>query len=109
MEIQIRKAEEYDLPQILNLYAQPDMDNGEVLPLDSARELFNKLKKYPEYTIFVATSKGETVGTFSLLIMDNLVHGGAPSGIVEAVVVTSKYRGIGIGKKMMGFVSPDIS
>ena len=103
MEFQIRKAEEGDLPQILNLYAQPDMDNGEVLPLDSARELFNKLKKYPEYTIFVATSEGDTVGTFSLLIMDNLVHGGAPSGIVEAVVVTPEYRGIGIGKKMMGF------
>jgi len=109
MEFQIRKAEEGDLPQILNLYAQPDMDNGEVLPLDSARKLFNKLKKYPEYKIFVATSKGETVGTFSLLIMDNLVHGGTPSGIVEAVVVTPKYRGIGIGRKMMGFASPDIS
>ena len=109
MEIQIRKVEEDDLPQTLDLYAQLDMDNGEVVPLDSARKLFNKLKKYPEYAIFVATSKGETVGTFSLLIMDNLVHGGAPSGIVEALVVTPKYRGIGIGKKMMGFVSPDIS
>jgi ribosomal protein S18 acetylase RimI-like enzyme len=104
MEIQIRKAEEDDLPQILNLYAQPDMDNGEVLPLDRARKLFNKLKKYPEYTIFVATSKeSETVGTFSLLIMDNLVHGGTPSGIVEAVAVAPKYHGMGIGKKMMGF------
>jgi GNAT superfamily N-acetyltransferase len=103
MEFQIRKAEEGDLPQILNLYAQPDMDDGEVLPLDSARKLFNKLKEYPEYKIFVATSKGETVGTFALLIMDNLVHGGTPSGIVEAVVVTPKYRGIGIGRKMMGF------
>ena len=109
MEIQIRKVEEDDLPQTLDLYAQLDMDNGEVVPLDSARKLFNKLKKYPEYAIFVATSKGETIGTFSLLIMDNLVHGGSPSGIVEAVVVTPKYRGIGIGKKMMGFVSPDIS
>ena len=104
MEIQIRKAEEDDLPQILNLYAQPDMDNGKVLPLDSARRLFNELKKYPEYAIFVATSEGETVGTFSLLIMDNLVHRGTPSGIVEAIVVTPEYRGIGIGKKMMGFV-----
>lgn len=103
MEIQIRRAEQVDLPQILNLYAQTDMDNGEELPPDSARKLFNKLKKYPEYTIFVATCKGETVGTFSLLIMDNLVHGGAPSGIVEAVAVVPKYHGIGIGKKMMRF------
>ena len=103
MEIQIKKAKEDDLPQILNLYAQPDMDNREVLSLDSARKILNKLKKYPEYTIFVATSNGETVGTFSLLIMDNLVHGGTPSGIVEAIVVAPEYRGIGIGGKMMGF------
>jgi hypothetical protein len=27
------------------------------------------------------------VGTFALLVMDNLAHGGAPEGVVENVVV----------------------
>jgi len=103
MEIKIRKAEEGDLPQILNLYAQPDMDDGKALSLEDAKNLFNKLKKYPEYKIFVAIYENKIIGTFSLLIMDNLVHEGTPSGIVEAVAVDPKYQGVGIGKKMMQF------
>ena len=103
MEIKVRKAEECDLPQILNLYIQPDMDDGKALSLEDAKNLFNKLKKYPEYKIFVAIYENKTIGTFSLLIMDNLVHEGTPSGIVEAVAVDPKYQGVGIGKKMMQF------
>lgn len=45
----------------------------------------------------------EIVGTFELMIMDNLAHMGAPSGIVEDVVVRSDIRNQGIGKKMMLF------
>ena len=78
MEIRIRKAIEDDLPQILNLYTQADMDDGKALPLESAKRLFNKLKKYPEYRIFVGIYENKIIGSFSLLIMDNLVHGGTP-------------------------------
>ena len=103
MEIRIRKAIEGDLPQILNLYTQPDMDDGKALPLESAKRLFNKLQKYPEYKIFVGIYENKIIGSFSLLIMDNLVHGGTPSGIVEAVVVDPEYHDVGIGKQMMRF------
>lgn len=41
--------------------------------------------------------------TFALLIMDNLAHGGAPSGIVEDVVVRADHQGLGLGKMMMHF------
>jgi GNAT superfamily N-acetyltransferase len=103
MEIKIRKAKEGDLPQILKLYSQLDMDDGKPLPLENAKKLFNKLQKYPEYKIFVGIYENKIIGTFSLLIMDNLVHGGTPSGIVEAVVVDPEYHGVGIGKQMMRF------
>ena len=46
MEIKIRKAEEGDLPRILNFYSYQDMDDGKALPLKKAKKLFNKLKKY---------------------------------------------------------------
>jgi GNAT superfamily N-acetyltransferase len=51
----------------------------------------------------VAVSEGTTVGTFALLIMDNLAHLGAPSAIVEDVCVDDQHRGRGIGRAMMTF------
>ncbi|WP_296926350.1 N-acetyltransferase [Polaromonas sp.] len=41
------------------------------------------------------------VGTFTLLIMDNLGHLGAPSAVVEDVAVDPACQGQGIGKAMM--------
>jgi GNAT superfamily N-acetyltransferase len=38
---------------------------------------------------------------FALLIMDNLVHHGSPSGIVEGVAVDPEFQGQGIGRQMM--------
>jgi GNAT superfamily N-acetyltransferase len=43
------------------------------------------------------------VGTFALLIMRNLAHCGAPSGIVEDVVVDEGARGRGVGRRMMEY------
>ena len=45
MDIYIRLAAEEDLPAILNLYAQPEMDDGRILALEQAKllmELENK-------------------------------------------------------------------
>lgn len=43
------------------------------------------------------------VGTFALLIINNLAHIGTPSGIVEDVTVCQNNYGQAIGKKMMQF------
>ncbi len=104
MQVNIREAVEEDLTYILELYKQPDMDDGRVLPLDHARDIFNRIKSYPNYNVYVAESNGETVGTFALMIMDNLAHMGTPSALVEDVVVKENLQGIGIGKQMMMFV-----
>lgn len=90
------------MPHILSLYSQPEMDE-EVLPLERAKEIFYKMKSYPDYRVYVATHQGEVVGTFALLIMDNLAHMGTPSGVVEDVVVKEDLQGQGIGKQMMRF------
>lgn len=77
MQVNIREAMEEDLSYILELYMQPDMDDGKVLPLDHARIIFDRIKSYPNYNVYVAESNGEMVGTFALMIMDNLAHMGA--------------------------------
>jgi GNAT superfamily N-acetyltransferase len=101
MSIEIREAAEEDLQHILNLYAVEDIDNGNLLTLGQARQIFNKMRTYPNYKIYIAILENEIVGTFSLAIMDNLAHLGKSTGLVEDVVVAVNYRSQGIGKAMM--------
>lgn len=101
VEVAIREAEEADLPEILSAYRSAGLDSSRTLSLSEAHVVFQRIKTYPDYKIFVATHDSAVVGTFALLIMDNLVNGGLPSGIVEDVAVGKEYRGQGIGKQMM--------
>lgn len=103
MNLTIRKANRDDLKDILAIYAEPDIDNGNILNLNSAETMLDKMKHYPDYTLYVATTGNKVVGSFALLIMDNLAHMGAPSVIVEDVVVHSKWRSRGIGSRMIRF------
>ncbi|MBS0290177.1 MAG: GNAT family N-acetyltransferase [Proteobacteria bacterium] len=101
MSVTIREAIEADLPAIINLYSLLELKKQEVISLDEAKCIFDKMKSYPNYRIYVALLADEIIGTFALLIMDNLAHVGKPSGIIEDVVVSSAYQGNGIGKLMM--------
>lgn len=103
MTITIRKATEADLPAILDLYSQPELDDGVIPSPEQARALWDRIQLYPNYHIYVAELGGSVVGTFALLIMDNLLHLGRPSGIVEGVAVAPACHGQGVGKEMMQF------
>lgn len=91
------------MPGILSLHAELESGDGDILPVEEARKIFLRIRKYPDYRIYVAVSDREIIGTFALLVMDNLAHMGAPSGIVEDVVVHRNWQGKGIGKQMMEF------
>ena len=54
MSVHIRQATTQDLPQILQLYAQPAMDNGKVLSLPAAEQHLAHFSFYPNYRLFVA-------------------------------------------------------
>ncbi len=101
MSAHIRQAGEADLPAVLALYAQPDLDNGKVLSEDEARAVFAQFARYPNYRLFVALRDDTVVGTYALLVMHNLAHRGAPSAIAEDVVVDKACQGQGIGRQMM--------
>jgi GNAT superfamily N-acetyltransferase len=101
MSVTIRQAREADLPTILQLYAQPDIDDGAVLSIEEAERIFRRFAEYPDYRLFVAVHQGEIVGSYALLIMDNLGHLGARSALVEDVVVDPDFQGSGIGRAMM--------
>src|SRR3979411_2307162 len=63
----VRKASAADIAGVLALYAQPDLDDGKVLPVDQAIALWERFARYPDYTLYVAELDHEIVGTFALL------------------------------------------
>jgi len=104
MNIEIREATDADLPDVLDLYAQPGLDDGQVLSLEDARQLLAQFARYPNYRLFVACDLdhgGAVVGSYALLVMHNLAHCGTPSAIAEDVVVHPLRQGHGIGRRMM--------
>lgn len=101
--LMLREATAADLPAVLALYAQPGLDDGEVLSPEAARDVFAQFARYPNYRLFVAcdADSGAVLGSYALLVMHNLAHMGTPSAIAEDVVVDQAHRSRGIGKRLM--------
>jgi GNAT superfamily N-acetyltransferase len=97
-----RAASKADLSEILRLYAQPDLDDGKVLPLSEAERIFQRMARYPDYMIYVAVCDDQIVGTFALLIMDNLGHMGTPLAVID-VAVDPAWQGRGVGNMMIHY------
>lgn len=102
MEIYIREANLDDVKDILHIYAEA-LDNGKVLSVENAQRIFLKQQQYPDYKVFVAEFEQQLVGTFAVLIMENMAHMGTSSAVVEDVGVLPTMQGKGIGKLMMEF------
>lgn len=103
MEISLRQAAKSDLPAILSLYGQLGQDDGAILDRQEAGHIWEKMRTYPDYRLYVALADGRVVGTFALLIMDNIAHCGARSAVLEDVVVEEGMRGRGVGRQMMHY------
>lgn len=98
----IREAAENDLPGILEVLKEMDGEDG----LDPAESLsiWRKMQEYPYYKIFVAEDTQSIIGTCSLIIIDNLGHQGAKLAVAESMIVSSEFRGRGVGSQMMQFM-----
>ena len=101
MNTTLRQATAKDVPAVIGLYAQPAFDNGKVLNDAEAQAVFARFARYPNYRLFVACQGDQVVGSYALLVMDNLGHRGTPSAVVEDVVVAANLQGQGIGRLMM--------
>ncbi|MDQ0394677.1 GNAT family N-acetyltransferase [Labrys monachus] len=97
----VRPGGEADLPAVLALYGQPDFNGDNILSLDEAKAKLARFAAYPDYTLYVAERDGTVVGTFCLMIIDNIARRGRFSGLIEAVVVASGRQGEGLGKAML--------
>lgn len=99
--IVIRPAQRRDLPALFDLYHQAGLDTDPPLSAEEGERLFERLSRYPDYHAYVAVQGHEVIGTYSLLIMDNLSHRGRPSGVIESVAVRPDWQHQGVGRQMM--------
>ncbi len=94
--IELRPAAEDDLEVVLGLLSQSSESSMELAPA-----VFRRIRQYPNYKVYLALAGERVVGTFALMLMDNLGHMCAPIAIVENVVVDAAWRRKGIGRSMM--------
>ena len=99
-DIIVRPAEPADLPAVLGLYRELDPEDGG--DLAEARAVFDRMTRYPDYALYVAEFEGRVLGTFTLLVMENIAHKASRSAVIEAVAVAGAAQGRGIGRAMMG-------
>jgi len=90
-----------DLPAILALYAETGLDDGIPLPLAAAEDMFHRFECYPFYKLWVADTDRVIVGTYALLVMDNIAHEAKPLAVIEQVAVSTRSQGMGVGTRMM--------
>jgi GNAT superfamily N-acetyltransferase len=99
--IEIRDAEDKDLPGVLKVLAESGIDGGHSFTLEEAREHYARIRQWPNFRLLAAIVDGEVAGTYSLLIMDKLGKRGTPAGVVEDVAVLPSRQGQGIGRALM--------
>ncbi len=98
----IRKATEQDIPAILRLYQDAQIDGNDAgFTVEEATAHFASLSRYPYFHVFVALRDGYIAGTYELVVLDNMAKKGKKSGIVEDVAVGPDHQGKGIGRAMM--------
>jgi GNAT superfamily N-acetyltransferase len=101
MTVEVRDANEADLPAILRILAASGIDGGSSFTLDEARAHWERLRRNPGFRLLAALADGEIAGTYSLLILEKLGKRGTPAGVVEDVAVAPDRQGQGIGRAMM--------
>jgi GNAT superfamily N-acetyltransferase len=100
-ETRIREARVEDVEWILELYCETGIGAKETFTPDEARAQLRIFRRYPSLRVFVAEVDGQIVGTYELLIMDNLAKRGRKSAVVEDVAVSPQHQGHGIGRAMI--------
>lgn len=103
MDLRIRAARAEDLPRLVELSSVLDVGPEPALDVDRARRQFAELTSRPQHRIYVAEHCLQIVGTFAMVFVGGLAHGGRDSCVIEDVVVAEEVRGAGIGTQMMRF------
>ncbi|SFM30451.1 N-acetylglutamate synthase, GNAT family [Paenibacillus sp. 1_12] len=97
----IRQAERTDKDQIFELYKMlvPNSKKMNVI-----EEQIDKIRRDPNNFLFVNDEEGEILGTLTLNICLQALHGIRPYGVVENIIVHENHRGKNVGRELLQFV-----
>jgi GNAT superfamily N-acetyltransferase len=96
--IEIISIEENDLRGLVPLFEELSYVNCN---FDKMLSNFRWIAQNENYVILGAKYKGKIVGSLMGIICHDLVGECKPFMVIENVIVTSAFRGLGIGKKLM--------
>ena len=102
----VRKATEADIPRILELYRQLELNPspGSVDPSpEDCLGVVRSVSATPGQELLVAEENGRVAGTMMVVIVPSLAHHASPWAVVEHMVVEEKLRSRGIGKALMDY------
>ncbi|MFD0679420.1 MULTISPECIES: GNAT family N-acetyltransferase [unclassified Paenibacillus] len=97
----IREAEITDKDQLFELYRMlvPNSKKMNVL-----EEQIDKIKRDPNNFLLVFDEKEKILGTLTLNICLQALHGIRPYGVVENIIVHENHRSKNIGRKLLQYV-----
>lgn len=96
--IVIREINASDLPDLARLFVEL---SGTTTEMEKMEENFRLIYANRDYIVLGAEVSGSLVGTAMGIICKDLVGSCNPFMVIENVIVSSDYRGKGIGKKIM--------
>ena len=101
-DITVELATEADLPSIkpLLLELMDVMDNTEGFDVEQSFENCIILIKNPAHHMLVAKDKDTVVGFVNFTTRKTIMHP-RPSGLIDELIVSRSYRGLGIGKQLI--------
>ncbi len=98
--MEIRKITKNDLDKLMDLYVQLSPVN-EGLPVQTRDEIWEQIQKDDKITYLGAYENDTLIATCFLVIIPNFSNQGRPIGFIENVVTDKKWRGKGVGTKLL--------
>lgn len=96
----VREVNEADIPRILELYEELTEEKIDISS-DTVHRVYDEITAMPNQEFMVAEKDNLVVGTLFLQIVPNLTHNAHPWGILENMVVDSRFRRQGIGRLLI--------
>ncbi|MFJ9577778.1 GNAT family N-acetyltransferase [Streptomyces sp. NPDC101191] len=102
-DLEIRPAEQGDLPAIVAMLADDPLGAQRESPDDLAPYLaaFQRLAGDPNQHVVVAVRAGTVVGTLQLTVIPGLSRRGTTRSIIEGVRIHAEERGSGLGSRLI--------